>query len=164
MSMHTPQLEEMTTKIAEIFLDPPQSIREHNCAIHRQIHVMFVDVPQQYQLHSLIRSLNINEANAHRVYATITNAVFQEEINWGRIITVLHFNYAFAGKLAELHLPYFNKIPKWFTQSLMKSGRNWLISQHGWEGILPRRERTQSSWSILYMPFAIPLIVYYLFH
>ncbi|XP_044528576.1 induced myeloid leukemia cell differentiation protein Mcl-1 isoform X1 [Gracilinanus agilis] len=86
----------------------------------------------------MLRKLDIKNEEDIKAVSRVVNHVFSDGItNWGRIVTLISFG-AFVAK----HLKSINQescidpLAESITDVLVKSKRDWLIKQKGWEGFV----------------------------
>ncbi|XP_057302939.1 apoptosis regulator Bcl-2-like [Hydractinia symbiolongicarpus] len=111
-----------------------------NIALRKEVEIMLRltdEIDNMYDLANMCNRLNVSNENAHYVFMEIAEEIFQEGINWGRIIVL----YAFAGKLAQ-HFKRTNneqlvdKVGSWVGTAVSKKSMWVRDCGHGWTGFI----------------------------
>lgn len=104
-----------------------------------------IELKHEMLLKSMCNRLNITADNAYKTFCEIADEIFNNDINWGRIVVL----YTFAGKLA-VHCKsskmesMIDKIISWLGNFVAKK-QAWIKEKgRGWSGFLEQFKDTES--------------------
>lgn len=98
---------------------------ENMCTTIRNEHSSFFE--------SVITTLNVDERTAKTVFMEISRRIYENGINWGRILTL----YAFAGTFAVYFaskgsMELVEQIPNWIAEIFDSYLAIWMVQNGGW--------------------------------
>uniref|UniRef100_A0A672KAB8 Zgc:153993 n=1 Tax=Sinocyclocheilus grahami TaxID=75366 RepID=A0A672KAB8_SINGR len=81
--------------------------------------------------HSLISTVQAN--CAQDVFMTVARSIFEDGINWGRVMALFHLAYRLIYQaLTQNHFDIIRRIISWFSQFIRESISAWIRQQGGW--------------------------------
>ncbi|XP_066556682.1 apoptosis regulator BAX [Amia ocellicauda] len=74
--------------------------------------------------------------SAQDLFFTVARKIFDDGINWGRIVALFHFGYKLIYKAITCnHSDIIRKIIGWVLQFLRENALRWIRAQGGWEAV-----------------------------
>ncbi|XP_051504117.1 apoptosis regulator BAX-like [Myxocyprinus asiaticus] len=115
------------------------------------------DLNRNAELQHLISTV---EANcAQDVFMTVARSIFEDGINWGRVMSLFHLAYKLIFKaLIQNHLEIVKRIISWFSQFIRENISAWIRLQGGWGGILQRMPRWRTVSCIAAVAFIVAAV------
>lgn len=101
--------------------------------------------------------INTVQANcAQDVFMTVARSIFEDGINWGRVVALFHLAYKIIYKaLTQNHFEIIRRIISWVLQFIRENISSWIRAQGGWEGVI----RSVSRWRTVSCIAAVAFIV-----
>ncbi|XP_051560688.1 apoptosis regulator BAX isoform X2 [Myxocyprinus asiaticus] len=89
------------------------------------------DLNRNAELQHLINTV---EANcAQDVFKTVARSIFEDGINWGRVVALFHLAFKLIFKaLTQNHLDIIRRIISWVLQFIRENISAWIRQQGGW--------------------------------
>ncbi|XP_019722087.1 bcl-2-like protein 1 [Hippocampus comes] len=82
----------------------------------------------------LDKQLHITPATAYQSFENVVDEVFQDDVNWGRIVGLFAFGGALCVECMEKEMiPLVDRIIEWMTVYLDNHLQPWIESQGGWQ-------------------------------
>ncbi|XP_026071647.1 apoptosis regulator BAX-like [Carassius auratus] len=112
------------------------------------------DLHKNAELQHLISTVQAN--CAQDVFMTVARSIFEDGINWGRVVALFHLAYRLIYQaLTQNHFDIIKRIISWVLQFMKENISAWIRQQGGWEGIF----RTVSRWRTVSFIAAMAFIV-----
>ncbi|XP_056612545.1 apoptosis regulator BAX [Triplophysa dalaica] len=112
------------------------------------------DLNKNAELQHLINTVQAN--CAQDVFMTVARSIFEDGINWGRVVALFHLAYRLIYKaLTQNHFETIRTIIRWFLQFIKENISVWIRAQGGWEGVV----RSVSRWRNVSCIAAVAFIV-----
>ncbi|KAG1941365.1 apoptosis regulator BAX isoform X2 [Pimephales promelas] len=112
------------------------------------------DLNRNAVLQHLISTVQAN--CAQDVFMTVARSIFDDGINWGRVVALFHLAYRLIyTALTQNHFEIIRGIISWFLQFMKENISAWIRQQGGWEGIF----RSVSRWRTVSCIAAVAFIV-----
>ncbi|XP_056120056.1 apoptosis regulator BAX [Rhinichthys klamathensis goyatoka] len=112
------------------------------------------DLNRNAELQHLISTVQAN--CAQDVFMTVARSIFDDGINWGRVVALFHLAYKLIYMaLTQNHFEIIRRIISWFLQFMKENISAWIRQQGGWEGIF----RSVSRWRTVSCIAAVAFIV-----
>lgn len=129
--------------ISHLCKRPPTS--EQLAAIHRVLREAGDELERLYKpdFTEMSRQLYLTSTTAQRRFAEVTDELFRDGVNWGRIIAFFEFGGAVCAECAakEEMTPQVDNIAEWMTEYLNGSLNSWIQDNGGWVGLIPCHRR-----------------------
>uniref|UniRef100_A0A8C1P819 Zgc:153993 n=1 Tax=Cyprinus carpio TaxID=7962 RepID=A0A8C1P819_CYPCA len=117
------------------------------------------DLNKNAELQHLISTVQSN--CAQDVFMTVARSIFEDGINWGRIVALFHLAYRLIYQaLTQNHFDIIKRIISWVLQFIKENISVWIRQQGGWEGIFRNVSRWRTVSFIAAMAF-IAAVVYW---
>ncbi|KTF83055.1 hypothetical protein cypCar_00020262 [Cyprinus carpio] len=117
------------------------------------------DLNKNAELQHLISTVQSN--CAQDVFMTVARSIFEDGINWGRIVALFHLAYRLIYQaLTQNHFDIIKRIISWVLQFIKENISAWIRQQGGWEGIFRNVSRWRTVSFIAAMAF-IAAVVYW---
>uniref|UniRef100_A0A8C1T8V4 Zgc:153993 n=1 Tax=Cyprinus carpio TaxID=7962 RepID=A0A8C1T8V4_CYPCA len=117
------------------------------------------DLNKNAELQHLISTVQSN--CAQDVFMTVARSIFEDGINWGRIVALFHLAYRLIYQaLTQNHFDIIKRIISWVLQFIKENISAWIRQQGGWEGIFCNVSRWRNVSFIAAMAF-IAAVVYW---
>lgn len=117
------------------------------------------DLNKNAELQHLISTVQSN--CAQDVFMTVARSIFEDGINWGRIVALFHLAYRLIYQaLTQNHFDIIKRIISWVLQFIKENISAWIRQQGGWEGIFRNVSRWRNVSFIAAMAF-IAAVVYW---
>ena len=102
----------------------------------------------------MLKKLHIVPNTLHVELKTVITGVFYDQINWGRIATLVAFCGVVAEQCVEMKMTHLvARIIDWVTLFVDTQLRSWIVENNGWVGIVsfcdPDCPKSSVSWSSL---------------
>ncbi|XP_075706722.1 bcl-2 homologous antagonist/killer [Rhinoderma darwinii] len=124
----------------------------------KQLAVIGDDIYKRYEttFDNFLKDLNPNMENACDIFKKIASSVFETEVNWGRVLTLLGFGYRMAVYIWKKgQHGFLRKIAQWLAKYLVESSiSQWIARQGGWDAVL-----TLTNNSIKYVLMALGVVL-----
>lgn len=93
------------------------------------------ELNQSTELRQLLSTV---EANcAQEMFMTVARRIFQDGINWGRVVALLHLAYRLIHKaLTQNRAEIIKNIISWVLQFIREHICSWIRQQGGWEAVI----------------------------
>ncbi|XP_077151620.1 bcl-2 homologous antagonist/killer isoform X2 [Ranitomeya variabilis] len=118
------------------------------------------DIYKRYEstFDNFLKDLDPNLGNAYDMFKKIAASVFETDVNWGRILTLLGFGYRMAVYIWKKGQHRFlRKIAQCLARYLVESQiAQWIARQGGWEAVL---KLTNDSIKYVLMALGVVLIL-----
>lgn len=112
------------------------------------------DLNKNAELRHLISTVQAN--CAQDVFMTVARSIFDDGINWGRVVALFHLAYRLIYMaLTQNHFEIIRRIISWVLQFMKENISAWIRQQGGWEGIF----RSVSRWRTVSCIAAVAFIV-----
>lgn len=112
------------------------------------------DLNKNAELQHLISTVQAN--CAQDVFITVVRSIFEDGINWGRVVALFHLAYRLIYQaLTQNHFDIIRRIISWVLQFIRENISAWIRQQGGWEGIF----RSVSRWRTVSCFAAMAFIV-----
>ncbi|XP_048042145.1 apoptosis regulator BAX isoform X3 [Megalobrama amblycephala] len=112
------------------------------------------DLNKNAELQHLISTVQAN--CAQDVFMTVARSIFEDGINWGRVVALFHLAYRLIYQaLTQNHFEIIKRIISWVLQFIKENISAWIRQQGGWEGIF----RSVSRWRTVSCIAAVAFIV-----
>ncbi|XP_067304380.1 apoptosis regulator BAX [Pseudorasbora parva] len=112
------------------------------------------DLNKNAELQHLISTVQAN--CAQDVFMTVARSIFEDGINWGRVVALYHLAYRIIYQALTMnHLEIIRRIIKWVLQFIRENISAWIRQQGGWEGIF----RSVPRWRTVSCIAAVAFIV-----
>ncbi|XP_077057754.1 apoptosis regulator BAX [Siphateles boraxobius] len=109
---------------------------------------------QNAELQHLISTVQAN--CAPDVFMTVARSIFDDGINWGRVVALFHLAYKLIYMaLTQNHFEIVRTIISWVLRFMKENISAWIRQQGGWEGIF----RSVSRWRTVSCIAAVAFIV-----
>ncbi|XP_030622517.1 apoptosis regulator BAX [Chanos chanos] len=104
--------------------------------------------------------INTVQANcAQDVFFTVASSIFEDGINWGRVVALFHLAYRLIYKaLTQNHLEIIKKIISWVLQFIRQHISAWLRQQGGWEGVVRSVWRWRTMTAVAAAAFIVAVV------
>ncbi|XP_051986268.1 apoptosis regulator BAX [Xyrauchen texanus] len=104
--------------------------------------------------------INTVEANcAQDVFMTVARSIFEDGINWGRVVALFHLAYRLIYKaLTQNHLDIVKRIISWVLQFIRENISAWIRQQGGWQGVSHRMSRWRTVSCIAAVAFIVAAV------
>ena len=92
------------------------------------------EMEEKYQMffNGVCTRLELNEDNVETAFQQISDEVFQDSVNWGRIVSMFVFSGKVAVKLVELHRSQrVEDVVTWLTNCIVNK-QGWIDANGGW--------------------------------
>ncbi|XP_051560679.1 apoptosis regulator BAX isoform X1 [Myxocyprinus asiaticus] len=115
------------------------------------------DLNRNAELQHLINTV---EANcAQDVFKTVARSIFEDGINWGRVVALFHLAFKLIFKaLTQNHLDIIRRIISWVLQFIRENISAWIRQQGGWEGVCRRMSRWHTVSCIAAVAFIVAAV------
>ncbi|XP_016392348.1 apoptosis regulator BAX-like isoform X2 [Sinocyclocheilus rhinocerous] len=115
------------------------------------------DLNKNAELQHLISTVQAN--CAQDVFMTVARSIFEDGINWGRVMALFHLAYRLIYQaLTQNHFDIIRRIISWFSQFIRESISAWIRQQGGWEGIFRSVSRFRTVSCIAAMAFIVAVV------
>lgn len=115
------------------------------------------DLNKNAELQHLISTVQSN--CAQDVFMTVARSIFDDGINWGRVVALFHLAYRLIFQaLTQNHFEIIKKIISWFLQFMKEHITAWIRQQGGWEGIFRSMSRWRTVSTIAAVAFIIAVV------
>ncbi|KAI7813875.1 hypothetical protein IRJ41_003450 [Triplophysa rosa] len=112
------------------------------------------DLNKNAELQNLINTVQAN--CAQDVFMTVARSIFEDGINWGRVVALFHLAYGLIYKaLTQNRFEIIRRIISWVLQFIKENISAWIRAQGGWEGVV----RSVSRWRNVSCIAAVAFIV-----
>ncbi|KAK7175756.1 hypothetical protein R3I93_000122 [Phoxinus phoxinus] len=109
---------------------------------------------QNAELRHLISTVQAN--CAQDVFMTVARSIFDDGINWGRVVALFHLAYRLIYMaLTQNHFEIIKRIISWALQFIKENISAWVRQQGGWEGSF----RSVSRWRTVSCIAAVAFLV-----
>lgn len=127
-------------------------------SLGRQLAAIGDDIYKRHEetFDNFLKDLNPNLENAYYIFKKIASSVFETEVNWGRILTLLGFGYRMAVYIWKKgQHGFLKKIAQWLARFLVESSiARWIARQGGWDAVF-----TLTNYSIKYVLMALGVVL-----
>ncbi|XP_044142244.1 bcl-2 homologous antagonist/killer [Bufo gargarizans] len=124
----------------------------------KQLAAIGDDIYKRYEttFDNFLKDLDPNLENAYDIFKKIASSVFETEVNWGRILTLLGFGYRMAVYIWKKgQHGFLKKIARCVARYLVESSiARWIARQGGWDAVL-----TLTNNSIKYVLMALGVVL-----
>jgi len=120
--------------------------------VRRSMRFLCTEVYRKHEteLVDMLKKLHIVPNTVHLKLETIMISIFCDEINWGRIATLVAFCSMLAEQCLRMEMPYLvPKLIDWVTLFVDTQLYSWIAENNGWTGILVFYDPDSSFWSFL---------------
>uniref|UniRef100_A0A6I8QFQ5 Bcl-2 Bcl-2 homology region 1-3 domain-containing protein n=2 Tax=Xenopus tropicalis TaxID=8364 RepID=A0A6I8QFQ5_XENTR len=139
-SYHRLQIErdqnEYSLALDEEIVEPQQSESTNLISVGQQLAKIGDDINERYQeqFDDILKHLNPSLDNAYSYFKKIASSLFENGINWGRILSLLGFGYRMAVYVVRNgQRGFFRIINQWMVRYVMESCiAQWISSRGGW--------------------------------
>lgn len=115
------------------------------------------DLNKNAELHHLISTVQAN--CAQDVFMTVARSIFEDGINWGRVVALFHLAYRLIYQaLTQNHFEIIRRIISWFLQFFRENISAWIRQQGGWEGIFRSVSRLRTMTCIAAVAFIVAAV------
>ncbi|XP_052417993.1 apoptosis regulator BAX [Carassius gibelio] len=115
------------------------------------------DLNKNAELQHLISSVESN--CAQDVFMTVARSIFEDGINWGRVVALFHLAYRLIYQaLTQNHFDIIKRIISWVLQFIRENISAWIRQQGGWEGIFRSVSRWRTVSCIAAMAFIVAVV------
>ncbi|KAK2145887.1 hypothetical protein LSH36_649g01030 [Paralvinella palmiformis] len=81
--------------------------------------------------------LHISPSNARQTFHGVVNELFNDEVNWGRIVALFSFGATLAVQCVQKDMPELvDQLVDWITQYLDDNLYSWIQEHNGWVSII----------------------------
>ena len=133
---------------------PP--VRDPDQSVHRLIDSICTQLEREraQQFDDIIASLTITDGSLEDTYRQLMTHVFQEGVNWGRIITFLVFSSRLSLYCARSGMQNrVRNIVEWTEDEMRERIHSWVIERGGWEAFV--RHYDNDSWKMSLSSFLV---------
>ena len=133
---------------------PP--VRDPDQNVHRLINSICTQLERErgQQFDEIISSLTITEDSLEDTYRQLMTHVFQEGVNWGRIITFLVFSSRVSLHCARSGMQNrVRDIVEWTEDEMRERIHSWVIERGGWAAFV--RHYDNDSWKMSLSSFLV---------
>ncbi|XP_056318289.1 apoptosis regulator BAX [Danio aesculapii] len=115
------------------------------------------DLNKNAELQHLISTVQSN--CAQDVFMTVARSIFDDGINWGRVVALFHLAYRLIFQaLTRNHFEIIKNIISWFLQFMKEHISAWIRQQGGWEGIFRSMTRWRTVSTIAAVAFIVAVV------
>ena len=83
--------------------------------------------------HDMVTSLQITPETAHSTFSTVTNEMFSNGINWGRVVALIGFGGAFSVECVSRNMPQLvDLVVDWVATYMNSNLKDWISKNGGW--------------------------------
>ncbi|XP_016140019.1 apoptosis regulator BAX [Sinocyclocheilus grahami] len=112
------------------------------------------DLNKNAELQHLIGTVQAN--CAQDVFMTVARSIFEDGINWGRVVALFHLAYRLIYQaLTQNHFDIIKRIISWVLQFIKENISAWIRQQGGWEGIFHNVSRWRTVSFLTAMAFIV---------
>ncbi|XP_016396308.1 apoptosis regulator BAX-like isoform X2 [Sinocyclocheilus rhinocerous] len=112
------------------------------------------DLNKNAELQHLISTVQAN--CAQDVFMTVARSIFEDGINWGRVVALFHLAYRLIYQaLTQNHFDIIKRIISWVLQFIKENISAWIRQQGGWEGIFHNVSRWRTVSFLTAMAFIV---------
>ena len=125
----------------------PVSDPDHD--VHRLIGTICTQLEKERaeQFDEIIDSLTVTNDNLEETYRQLTTHVFEEGVNWGRIITFLVFSARLCLHCARYGLQdRVTDVVEWTECEMRERVHNWVVQRGGWSAFVEHYD--EESWKL----------------
>ncbi|XP_073526738.1 bcl-2 homologous antagonist/killer isoform X1 [Phyllobates terribilis] len=126
----------------------------------KQLATIGDDIYKRYEstFDNFLKDLDPNLGNAYDLFKKIAASVFETDVNWGRILTLLGFGYRMAVYIWKKgQHKFLRKIAQCLARYLVESQiAQWIARQGGWDAVL---KLTNNSVKYVLMALGVVLIL-----
>ncbi|XP_069489626.1 bcl-2 homologous antagonist/killer [Ambystoma mexicanum] len=137
---------EQAENMVEIPVDPeiselPQSESTTTTDVGRRLAVIGDDINNRYDsdFREMLISLQPDMHNAYKYFTKIASSLFEDGINWGRVIALLGFGYRMALHVYHHHgiRGFLTSIAEYIARFVLQNKiAEWIMNQGGWVAAL----------------------------
>lgn len=132
-----------STPVDPELLNLPKVPATSAAQIGRQLARIGDDINEKYKdtFNEMIATMNIGPDTAYEAFAGVARKILAEEVNWGRILTLLCFGYRIAVQVMKSHVGKFAEFLSRMCSYVLKfliSERitQWIADHGGWSAAL----------------------------
>ncbi|XP_073692949.1 apoptosis regulator BAX [Garra rufa] len=115
------------------------------------------DLNKNAELQHLISTVQAN--CAQDVFMTVARSIFEDGINWGRVVALFHLAYRLIYQaLTQNHFEIIKRIISWVLQFIKENISAWIRQQGGWEGIFHSVSRWRTVSVVAAMAFIVAVV------
>ncbi|XP_061186042.1 apoptosis regulator R1-like isoform X1 [Saccostrea echinata] len=88
-------------------------------------------------LHEMVTSLQITPETAYSTFTTVTEEMFSNGINWGRVVALIGFGGALSVECVSRNMPQLvDSIVDWVAAYMNSNLKDWISKNGGWQGFV----------------------------
>ncbi|XP_030324615.1 bcl-2 homologous antagonist/killer isoform X1 [Calypte anna] len=117
-----------------------QELGSTESQVGKRLAIIGDDIYKRYdpEFCCMLTSLQLTKENAYECFTNIASSLFENEINWGRVIALLGFGYRMAIHVYQQGIPGFlRRIARYVAEFMLRNRiARWIAQQGGWEAAL----------------------------
>ena len=124
--------------------------------VRRSVRFLCIELYRTHEteLQDMLEKLHVVPNTVQVRLETIMAGIFYDQINWGRIVTLVAFCSVLAERCLRMEMSYLvPKVIDWVTLFVDTQLHSWIAENNGWAGILvlydPDSPKSSTSWSFL---------------
>lgn len=133
-----------------------QPVREPDHSVHRLIDTICTQLESERaeQFDEIIASLTVTNDNLEETYRQLMTHVFQDGVNWGKIITFLVFSARLSLHCARYGLQdRVSDVVEWTQDEMRERIHSWVIERGGWSAFVEHYD--DESWKMSLSTFVV---------
>lgn len=94
----------------------------------------------------MVTSLHITPDTAQSTFLTVSNEMFSNGINWGRVVALIGFGGAFSVECVSRNMPQLvDSVVDWVAAYMNSNLKDWISHNGGWQGFVDFYSRKDQS-------------------
>lgn len=94
----------------------------------------------------MVTSLHITPDTAQSTFLTVSNEMFSNGINWGRVVALIGFGGAFSVECVSRNMPQLvDSVVDWVATYMNSNLKDWISHNGGWQGFVDFYSRKDQS-------------------
>ena len=133
-----------------------QPVREPDHNVHRLINTICTQLERERaeQFDEIIASLTVTNDNLEETYRQLMTHVFQDGVNWGKIITFLVFSARLSLHCARYGLQdRVSDVVEWTQDEMRERIHSWVMERGGWSAFVAHYD--DESWKMSLSTFVV---------
>lgn len=133
-----------------------QPVRDPDHNVHRLVETICTQLERERagQFDEIITSLTITDDNLEETYRQLMTHVFQDGVNWGKIITFLVFSARLSLHCARHGLQdRVSDVAEWTQDEMRERIHSWVMERGGWSAFVAHYD--DGSWKMSLSSFVV---------
>lgn len=113
-------------------------LKNHNKVYQtvRKLGDEFENKQDSSDFHEMVTSLQITPETAYSTFTTVTNEMFSNGVNWGRVVALIGFGGALSVECVTRNMPQLvDSIVDWVATYMNTNLKAWISANGGWVSV-----------------------------